>query len=30
MSAAFALERRGLSPRLIIAEQKQASEVFTF
>jgi phosphoribosyl 1,2-cyclic phosphodiesterase len=30
MSAAFALERRGLSPRLIIAQQKQASEVFTF
>jgi phosphoribosyl 1,2-cyclic phosphodiesterase len=30
MSAVMALERRGLSPRLVIAEQDQASEVFTF
>jgi phosphoribosyl 1,2-cyclic phosphodiesterase len=30
MSAADALERRGLSTRLVIAEQNQPSEVFTF
>jgi phosphoribosyl 1,2-cyclic phosphodiesterase len=30
MSAASALERRGLETRLIIAEQNQPSEVFTF
>ncbi len=30
MCAASALERRGLATRLLIAEQKQASEVFTF
>jgi phosphoribosyl 1,2-cyclic phosphodiesterase len=30
MSAAGALQRRGLSPRLVIAEQNTPSEVFTF
>jgi hypothetical protein len=30
MSAASALERRGLETRLVIAEQNHPSEVFTF
>jgi phosphoribosyl 1,2-cyclic phosphodiesterase len=30
MGAAESLERRGLAPRLVVAEQKRASEVFTF
>jgi phosphoribosyl 1,2-cyclic phosphodiesterase len=30
MGAAESLERRGLSPHLVVAEQKRASEVFTF
>jgi hypothetical protein len=30
MSARQALDRRGLDTRLVIAEQRQPSEVFTF
>jgi phosphoribosyl 1,2-cyclic phosphodiesterase len=30
MGAAESLERRGLAPRLVVAEQNRASEVFTF